>query len=255
MWKNRWPTSIVGPLPEFIEPLLRTLESREPLSTRPQYSAAQGAPGVFPSTPTSTIAVGRGRGNPLKELLASEERRLRSHQLNQQYLALKDVKFQPVATCADKEEDIIEIGDDDGDDEGDDKVSSPVAVKTEPGAPALVPTILSPLVLKSEPDEEMLYVGGEVPSTSTQTTGDVDVPVDEIISDIGNVLGDEPILSAPGSADDSENEAMDTQATNTVDLAIQNSVEELSQETPAPELSLETPDQESSSKTPDPDME
>jgi hypothetical protein len=29
MWRNRWPTSIVGPLPEFIEPLLQTLERKD----------------------------------------------------------------------------------------------------------------------------------------------------------------------------------------------------------------------------------
>jgi hypothetical protein len=256
MWKNRWPTSIVGPLPDFIEPLLRTLESKTPEITRPQYSAAQGTPGVSPSTPTNPIAVGRGRGNPLKELLASEERRLRSHQLNLQHMALKDIQFQPAPQSADPTIEVIEIGEDDGADEENDKVSSPVPIKTEPGAQASVPTILSPLVLKREPeDEEMLSVGGEVPSTSTQTTGDVDVPVEEIIGSIRDLLGDEPAQSAPAVADNSEDEAMDTQATNAVDLAIQSSVEELSQETPDPELSLETPDKESSPKIPDPDLE
>ena len=73
---------------EFMEPLLRILESRDPVLTRPQYSAAQGAPGVSPSTPTEVISAGRGRGN-LIELLSSEERRRRSHQLNPEYLALK----------------------------------------------------------------------------------------------------------------------------------------------------------------------
>jgi hypothetical protein len=256
MWRNRWPTSIVGPLPEFIEPLLQTLERKDPMITRPQYSAAQGTPGVSPSTPTNPIPVGRGRGNPLKELLASEERRLRSHQLNLQHMALKDIQFQPAPLRADPTIDVIEIGDDDGVDEENAKVSSPVSIKTEPGAQALVPTILSPLALKKEPeDEEMLSVGGEVPSTSTQTTEDVDVTVDVLIGNIKSLLGDEIIHSAPVSADDSEDEAMDTQATNTVDLAIQSSVEELALEIPDPEVSLETPDKESSSKTPDPDLE
>ena len=199
--------------------------------TRPQYSAAQGAPGVSPGTLTNVTPVGRGRGN-LRALLASEERRHRSHQLNQEYLALRDVKFQPITKCAETGLDIIEIGDDDGDDDRDDKVSLPVEIKIEPGTPAIVPAIMSPLVIKSEPDVEIPSAGGEVPSTSTQATEDVDIPVDVIIGDIGNLLDDEPTRSAH----DSEDEEMDTQATDTVDLALQKSMEELSSKTPDPDM-------------------